>query len=115
MNAVLVGPDEDDLADALREFDVDVTTIAGQATRPDIEEAGVVEADLLLVTDVEQATIIPIATDLVPEIRAVVYDRSSLPEFVSGQTDLAVDPELIEPGALAEALVEVDDADDEAL
>ena len=104
MSAILAGPDADDLAAHLREQDVDVTVIEDVATRPELEEAGVHEADLFVLTDVGQATAIPIAKDLNDEIRAVVYDRHSLPEFVSGQTDLAVDPELLGPDAVAEEL-----------
>jgi len=104
--AVLVGPDADGLGDALGAVGVAVTRVADVVTRPDLEEAGIVDADLLVVTDLEQATTIPIATDLNGDVRVVVYDRAALPEFVSAQTDLAVDPELLGPEAVAEALVE---------
>ena len=104
MKAILAGPDVDALADQLRAQDVDVTTINDVATRPALEEAGVHEAELFVLTDVGQATAIPIVKDLNDDIRAVVYDRSSLPEFVSGQTDLAIDPELLGPEAVAEEL-----------
>ncbi|AGN01094.1 CTP synthetase [Salinarchaeum sp. Harcht-Bsk1] len=104
--AVLVGPDADGLGDALEDVGVTVTRVGDVATRPDLEEAGILDADLLVVTDVEEATTIPIATDLNPDVRAVVYDRAALPEFVSAQTDLAVDPELLGPADVAEALVE---------
>lgn len=104
--AVLVGPDPDGIAEALSDAGVGVTAVEGIATRPDLEEAGILEADLLVLTDVEQATVVPIATDLRPELRIVVYDRSSLPEFVSAQTDLAVDPELLGPEDVADALVD---------
>ncbi|GAB3691719.1 hypothetical protein GCM10028857_29450 [Salinarchaeum chitinilyticum] len=104
--AVLVGPDADGLGDALEAVGVVVTRVGDVATRPDLEEAGIVDAELLVVTDVEEATTIPIATDLNPDIRAVMYDRAALPEFVSAQTDLAVDPELLGPEDVAEALAE---------
>lgn len=104
--AVLVGADEDGLGDALTAAGVEVTRVGEAATRPDLEEAGIVDADLLVVTDVEEATTIPIATDLTPDIRAVMYDRAALPEFVSAQTDLAVDPDLLGPEDVAEALAE---------
>lgn len=105
-SAVLVGPDEDGLGHALEGAGVEVAHVEGIATRPDLEDAGILEADLLVVTDVDQATTIPIAADLRPELRIVVYDRVSLPEFVSAQTDLAVDPELLGPVDVAEALVD---------
>jgi len=105
-SAVLVGPDEDGIADALDAEGVAVARVEGIATRPDLEDAGILEADLLVVTDVDQATTIPIAADLRPGLKIVVYDRVSLPEFVSAQTDLAVDPELLGPEDVAEALVD---------
>jgi Trk K+ transport system NAD-binding subunit len=104
MNGILAGPDADDLATHLREQGVDVTVIEGVATRPKLEEAGVHEADIFVLTDIGQATAIPIVKDLNDAVRAVVYDRHSLPEFVAGQTDLAVDPELLGPDAVAEEL-----------
>ncbi|WP_248518060.1 DUF7126 family protein [Salinarchaeum laminariae] len=105
-SAVLVGPDADGLGDALEDAGVTVTRVEDVGTRPELEEAGIVDADLLVVTDVEEATTIPIATDLNPDVRAVVYDRAALPEFVSAQTDLAVDPELLGPEDVADALAE---------
>ncbi len=104
MYAILAGPDPDDLATQLRVQDVEVTTIEGLATRPKLEESGVHRAALLVLTDVEQATAIPIAKDINDDIQAVVYDRQSLPEFVSAQADLAVDPELLGAETVAEEL-----------
>ncbi len=104
MYAILVGPDPEGLGEQLGKQDVDVATIEGVATRPKLEETGVHEADLFVLTDVDQATAIPIVKDLNEEVRAVVYDRRSLPEFVKGQADLAVDPELLGPDAVAEEL-----------
>lgn len=104
MKAIVAGPDADDLGGQLREQDVDVATVDDIPTRPLLEEAGAHDADLFVLTDVDQATAIPIVKDLNDEIRAVVYDRASLPEFVSSQTDLAVDPELLGPETVAEEL-----------
>ncbi|SNZ18129.1 hypothetical protein SAMN06269185_3257 [Natronoarchaeum philippinense] len=104
MKAILVGPDADDLAEHLGDNGVDVAPIDGVATRPKLEEAGVHDADLFVLTDVGQATAIPIVKDLNDDVRVVVYDRNSLPEFVSGQADLAVDPALLGPEAVAEEL-----------
>lgn len=104
MEAIIAGPDPDGLGEQLREQDVDVSSIDGLATRPKLEEAGVHRAALLVLTDVEQATAIPIAKDINEDIRAVIYDRQSLPEFASAQTDLAVDPELLGAETVAEEL-----------
>lgn len=104
MNAIFAGSDADDLVPALEAEGVTVTRIDGVATRPALEEAGVVDADLFVLTDVGQATAVPIARDLTDDLRVVVYTTDSLPEFASGQVDFAVDPALLGPDAVAEEL-----------
>jgi Trk K+ transport system NAD-binding subunit len=106
MDVVFSGPDEAGLAAALRERGVDVTHIEGIANRPALEEAGIHDADVFLLTDVGQATSIVVARDLNPDLRVVAYTSDSLPEFVSGQRVLAMDPELLDPDAVAEEIVE---------
>jgi len=106
MNAVFAGSDADDLVPALEAEGVSVTRIDGVATRPALEEAGIVDADLFVLTDVGQATAVPIARDLTDDLRVVVYSRDSLPEFASGQVDFAVDPDLLGAEAVAEELAE---------
>ena len=105
MEAIVAGPDEDDLGTALEAEGVTVTRVDGVATRPNLEEAGALEADLFVLTDVGEATAIPIICDLNDSIRTVVYARRTVPEFVKGQLDLAVDPRLVDAGAVADALV----------
>lgn len=102
--AVFAGPDENGLADALREEGVEVTAVDGVANRPALEEAGILEADALVMTDVGQATAIPIAKDLNETLRVVAYAEDSLPEFVSGQQVLAIDPGLLDVAAVAEEI-----------
>ncbi|MFP8889856.1 CTP synthetase [Natrialbaceae archaeon A-CW2] len=106
MYAIIAGPDEDDLAGALETHDVRVERLNGTdpISRPLLEEAGIVDADLYVLTDVSESTTIPIVRDLTDEIRTVVYDRNTIPEFIRGQLDLALDPELITVEMLAEEL-----------
>jgi hypothetical protein len=104
MNIVFSGPDEAGLGAALRERGAAVTHIEGIANRPALEEAGVHDADLFLLTDVGQATSVVVARDLNPDLRVVAYTGDSLPEFVSGQRVVAMDPELLGPDAVAEEL-----------
>jgi len=100
---VLVGPDEDGLGDALGAEGFSVTrTEVGN--RPSLEEAGIHEAALYVLTDVDQATSITVATDLNPDVRVVIYDAGSLPAFATRLTDLMVDPDLLGPAAVAEEL-----------
>jgi len=100
---VLVGPDETGLGEALEAegFAVSRTEIGN---RPGLEEAGIHEASVYLLTDVDQATSITVATDLNPDVRVVIYDSGSLPAFATRLTDLMVDPELLSPATVAEEL-----------
>ena len=104
MDAIVAGPDEDDITSALEAEDVDVTRINGVVTRPALEEAGIIEADLYVLTDVGQATTISVVRDLTDDIRTVVYARDTIPEFVTAQLDLAVDPRLMDAAIVAEEL-----------
>jgi len=101
---VFAGPDSDGLAAALRDRDVDVTTIDTIANRPALEDAGIHEADLFVLTDVGQATSIVVAKDINPDVRVVAYTADSLPEFVSGQEVVAMDPQLLDADAVADEL-----------
>jgi len=103
MNVVLVGPDPDGIGDELDAAGHTVT-VADVGNRPGLEEAGVHDAEVYLLTEMAQATSIAVAKDLNPALRVVVYAEGSLPDFASRQTDLVVDPDLLGPEAVAEEL-----------
>jgi len=103
MNVVLVGSDPNGLTDAL-ESESHTVTVADVGNRPGLEEAGIHEADVYLLTEMSQATSIAVAKDLNPDLRVVVYAEGSLPDFASRQTDLVVDPDLLDADAVAEEL-----------
>lgn len=103
MNAIVAGTDEFDIAGALEREGVTVSRV-DVANRPGLEEAGVHEADLYVLTDARQATSISVAKDLEPDLHVVVYADDSLPDFARGQADLVVDPDLLDPGTVAEEL-----------
>lgn len=104
MHAIIAGPDLG-LADQLDQRGVDVTRIEGMADRPTLEDAGILDADLFVLTDVRQSTAIPVSRDLHDGIRVVVYAHDTVPEFVRGQPVLIVDPDLLGPDAVAEELL----------
>ena len=106
MDAVFAGADPHGLIDELRRSDADVTTIDGIADRAALDEAGIDGADLYVLTDAGQATSIPVARERNPDVRVVVYTGDSLPEFVSGQEVLAVDPALLDASAVAEEIAD---------
>ncbi|WP_339104673.1 CTP synthetase [Haloterrigena salinisoli] len=104
MDVIVAGPDEDDITAALEEEGATVARLNGVISRPALEEAGIVDADLYVLTDIGQATTIPIVCDLSEDVRTVVYARDTVPEFVKGQLDLAVDPQLMDAAIVADEL-----------
>ena len=104
MKVVFAGHDADGLVGALADHGLDVSRVDGIANRPALEEAGIHDAELFVITDAGQATSIVVARDLNPDLRVVAYTADSLPEFVSGQEVLGMDPKLLGPEAVAEEL-----------
>jgi len=102
--AILAGPDRDGLGAALERQGIDVTRVEGLLTASVLEEAGVDDADLFVLTDLDEATAISVVKDRNPDIRVVVYSHDSLPGFARGQTDLAMDPDLFGVEMVAEEL-----------
>lgn len=105
MNAIVAGTDEFDIAGALEREGVTVSRV-DVANRPGLEEAAVHEADLYVLTEAQQATSISVAKDLEPDLQVVVYAEDSLPDFARGQADLVIDPDLLDPTAVAEELAD---------
>lgn len=103
--AVFAGPDSDGLGEALAGNGVDVSYVEGMASRPKLEEAGIHDAELLVLTDVGQATAVPIAKDINEDLRVVFYTGEGLPEFVSAMKIIKMDPALLGPDAVAEELL----------
>ncbi|WP_144925595.1 DUF7126 family protein [Halorubrum salsamenti] len=102
--AVVAGPDEHGLGEELEALGVEIRRIEGIVTADALSEAGIEDAAYFVLTDVEEATGIPIAKELNPDVLAVTYAERSLPEFVSGVADLAIDPALMSPELVAEEL-----------
>ena len=101
--AIVIGPDADGLGDALADH-LPVTHVDGTGTRDQLQDAGLADGDMLVVTDAGLATSIPVARELA-DVRVVVYTRDSLPEFARGRQALIVDPDLIGAETVAEELV----------
>ncbi|PSP39109.1 CTP synthetase [Halobacteriales archaeon SW_8_65_20] len=100
--AVIAGSDAARLGPALTTEGVDVTTAAGTANRDALEAAGIDEADVLVVTETTLATAIPVAKELNPDVRVVVYADGSLPDFARRQAGHILDPKLLDPDFVAE-------------
>jgi hypothetical protein len=109
MSRVVVGgPDEWGIGDALAERGATVSRVDGVLTAERLAGAGIDDADVYVLTDLSEATSIPVVHERNPDVRVVVYSDESLPEFVKGITDIAVDPELMDVGTVAEELLGVD-------
>ena len=106
MRVLIAGDDPDELGAALESHGAAVTYVDGTANRPALEEAGVLDAAVLVITDVGLATSIVVANDLNTNLRIVVYSRDSLPEFVKGLAGHILDPNLLDPETVAEELTE---------
>lgn len=102
--AVVAGPDEHGLGEELAALGVEIRRIEELVTAETLTEAGIEAADYFVLTDVDEATGIPIAKELNPDVLAVTYAERSLPEFVAGVADLALDPALMGPAMVAEEL-----------
>lgn len=103
-DAVVAGADPDGLGEALAAEGLAIAYAEGTANRPALEEAGILEADLFVVTDAGLATSISIARDLNPDLRVVVYTRDSVPEFALAQAGHILDPDLLDVETVAEEL-----------
>jgi len=105
MTVVIAGADPDGLGEALADAGAAVARAEGTATADDMKAAGIADADALVVTDVGLATSIPVARELNPDVRVVVYARGSVPDFAVTAADLIVDPDLMDAGTVAAELV----------
>ncbi|ERH02977.1 MAG: hypothetical protein J07HN6_00295 [Halonotius sp. J07HN6] len=102
--AIVAGPDPDGLGDALESEGFSIARIDGVVSATALETAGIDDASLFVLTNMDEATGISVAKELNPDVRAVVYSPESLPDFAAGQTDLAVDPALLDVSVVAEEL-----------
>ncbi|MFB6297132.1 MAG: CTP synthetase [Salinirussus sp.] len=103
MRVIVAGTDDYGIAAAIEAEGATVARV-DVANRPALEDAGVVDADAYVLTELEQATSIPVAVDLNADLHVVVYADGSLPDFARGQADLAVDPALLDPATVAAEL-----------
>lgn len=102
MNAIIIGPDRG-LGDALESQGVGVKRV-DLGSAEELEASGVADAALLVLTDVDESTSVSVALELNDRLKTVVYSPDTIPEFVRGQLDLALDTELLAADVVAEEL-----------
>ena len=100
---VVVGTDDHGIGDAIEDEGFDVSRV-DVGNRPGLEAADVVDARVYVLTEIAQATSIPVAKELNPDLRVVVYADETLPDFARGQADLVLDPDLFDPEDVASEL-----------
>lgn len=105
MRVLLVGPEDRGLEQAFEDLECDVVRLTDVATAETLDEADVATADILVLTDSRDATAVPIALERNPDLRTVIYSPEGIPEFVRGQLDLALDPQVLAAETVAEELV----------
>jgi hypothetical protein len=103
MQVILTGTDEYDIGGAILDAGHDVTRV-DIGNLDALEQAGIDTADVYVLTELEQATSIPLAKESNPDVRVLVYDDGSLPDFARGQADLVLDPALFDPDEVAAEL-----------
>lgn len=103
LRVVVVGTDDHEMGEAITDAGFSVSAV-DIGNRPALEEAGIVDTDVYVLTEVKQATSISVAKDLNPDLKVVVYADNSLPDFARRQADLVLDPELFDPAAVADEL-----------
>lgn len=103
--AIVSGPDDHGIGEELSTLGATVSRIEGVVSADALNAAGIDAADHLVLTDVEEATGIAVAKELNPSVTVVTYAARSLPEFVAGVADIAVDPALMGPDVVAAELV----------
>ena len=105
MKVVIAGADDEGVAAALEAAGAEVRRVDGVATQRSLAAVDIADADVLLLTDMDDATAISVAKDANPDVRVVTYATDSLPEFARAQADLALDPALFSPELVADELV----------
>jgi hypothetical protein len=103
MNVIVAGTDDHDIAAAIEAEGHSVARV-DFANRPALEEAGIHDASVLVLTEVEQATAIAVAKDINEDLKVIFYCDGSLPDFASRQADMLSDPELLGAEAVAAEL-----------
>ncbi|AUX07709.1 hypothetical protein AArcSl_0051 [Halalkaliarchaeum desulfuricum] len=102
---IVTGPDEHGLAAELEDRGATVSRIPEIVNSETLAEAGIESAAILVLTDLGEASAIPVAKEHNPDVRAVSYSRQSLPEYAKAQADLAIDPDLLSADVVAEELL----------
>ena len=105
MKAIIAGADPEGIGEELEALGVEITRVDSPVFADALAEAGIDDADLFVLTDLDEGISISLAKEANEDVRAVGYGEGSLPESVGSVVDLVVDPSLLDAEAVAEELV----------
>lgn len=103
---IVVGPDEYGLTGRFSDAGVEAVQLDDRPIGSDLTAAGIAEAGALVVTDAGLATLVSVAKEHNDRLTVVFYARGGLPPYASRQADVAVDPQLVTPDELVEAVID---------
>ena len=103
MRVIVVGTDEYDIAEAIADAGYDLARV-DIGNLDGLQAATIEDADVYVLTEMAQATSIPVAKEQNEGLKIVVYADGSLPDFARGQADLILDPALFDPEDVAAEL-----------
>jgi len=106
MKAIVAGADGEGIGEELEALGVDVARVDSPVFADALDDVGIEESALFVLTDLSEGISITLAKEANPDVRAVCYGRGDLPESVGSVVDLVVDPSLLDAPAVAEELVE---------
>ncbi|GAB7094775.1 hypothetical protein JCM30237_19280 [Halolamina litorea] len=105
MKAIVAGADPEGIGEELEAQGVEVARVDSPVFADALGEAGIEDADLFVLTDLDEGISVTLAKEANEDVRAVCYGSGDLPESVGGVVDLVVDPSLLDAETVAEELV----------
>lgn len=109
-HVIIAGPDSRNLASALKAAGATVSGVPAPVTGTALDEAGLAETSLFVLTDHEEATAIPIVRERRPDLPVVVYTAAGVPDFASHLADLILDPDAMDQAVVVEELLDRTDS-----
>lgn len=106
MKAIVAGADPEGIGEELEALGVDVERVGSPVFADALSDAGIEDADLFVLTDLDEGISITLAKEANEDVRAVGYGDGTLPESVGSVVDLVVDPTLLDAATVAEELAE---------
>lgn len=103
---IVIGSDDHGLTERFEVAGVSAIQLDGRPIGADLDEGGIDAASVLVLTDADLASIIPVAKERNAPIAIVLYSSGRLPPYASAQADLAIDPALVDPDEVVDAVID---------